>query len=98
MNGAKNKYLPAQSLDQHEKDNYGGGPDVDQEEEEKYEQFENKSVKQLYAGCRPMMSTLAPLAGIREQENEDISEITYRASAIYLKDEPQSQPHYADGD
>jgi hypothetical protein len=27
------------------------------------------------------------LRGIREQENEDISEITYRASNIYIKDE-----------
>ena len=37
-------------------------------------------------------ANLSPLRGIREQENEDISEITYRASAIYLKDEQPEQP------
>ena len=36
-------------------------------------------------------ANLSPLRGIREQENEDISEITYRASAIYLKDENHYQ-------
>lgn len=29
----------------------------------------------------------SPLRGIREQENEDVSEITYRASNIYLTEE-----------
>ena len=37
-------------------------------------------------------ANLSPLRGIKEQENEDISEITYRASAIYLKDEQPEQP------
>ena len=37
-------------------------------------------------------ANLSPLRGIKEQENEDISEITYRASAIYLKDELPKQP------
>ena len=33
----------------------------------------------------------SPLRGIREQENEDVSEITYRTSNIFLTEEENNQ-------
>ena len=65
-----------------------------QEEHPEYQQIDTSGTRQQPAFMMGKFSgaNLSPLRGIKEQENEDISEITYRASAIYLKDEQPEQP------
>ena len=56
------------------------------ESEPDFEREDEDQRHQTMANCR-MPPNRSPLRGIREQENEDVSEITYRTSNIYLADE-----------